>query len=60
MVVVFRLQCPVTLKTVQDGDHRLSRPQDIELISIALAELINPPPPEDENAADSTDQDQDD
>ncbi len=56
-----RLQCPVSLKTVEDGDHRLSRPQDIELIACALTELLNPHTRGDsESAADSTDQDQDD
>lgn len=40
---VYRLQCPVSLKTVQDGDHRLSRPQDIELITSAVTELLTPP-----------------
>ncbi len=38
----YRLQCPVTLKTVEDGEHRLSRPQDIELIIQALGALLNP------------------
>ena len=51
----------MSLKTVQDGDHSLSRPQDIELIVCALGELLNPPSLDDaDNAADSTDQDQDD
>jgi predicted RNA-binding protein with PUA domain len=59
MLCMCRLQCPVSLKTVQDGDHRLSRPQDIELIACALAELLNPPQGDD-YAADSTDQDQED
>ena len=56
----FRLQCPVSLKTVQDGDHRLSRPHDIELIISAVAELLIPPNDRGESTADSTDQDQDD
>lgn len=55
-----RLQCPVSLKTVQDGDHRLSRPQDIELIISALSELLSPPSAQDDSATDSADQDQED
>ena len=38
---MYRLQCPVSLKTVPDGDHRLSRPEDIKLIENALEELLN-------------------
>ena len=37
-----RLQCPVTLRTVEDGDHRLSRPQDIDILLQALNELLHP------------------
>ena len=38
----YRLQCPVSLRTVEDGDHQLSRPQDLELILEAITELLNP------------------
>jgi len=55
-VLVCRLQCPVSLKTVQDGDHRLSRPQDIELVANAVAELLSPSGGQGD-ATDSTDQD---
>ena len=27
-----RLECPVELRAIGDGDHRLSRPQDIHLL----------------------------
>lgn len=37
-----RLQCPVELKTIDDGEHRLSRPQDIELILESLGNLLLP------------------
>jgi pimeloyl-ACP methyl ester carboxylesterase len=37
-----RLECPVELRTVEDGDHRLSRPQDIHLLEQALTALLNP------------------
>jgi len=32
----------VSLKTVADGDHQLSRPQDIAMILEALSELLSP------------------
>ena len=50
-----RLQCPVSLRTVEDGNHRLARPQDIELILEALTELLNP-----EECTKPTEQEQED
>ena len=38
-----KLQCPVEMKMIAEGDHRLSRPEDIELILQALGELVSPP-----------------
>ena len=31
--------CDVTLSLIKDGDHRLSRPQDIELLLKAVASM---------------------
>ena len=37
-----RLQCPVSLETVEDGDHRLSRPQDLKLIEDVVLKIFDP------------------
>ena len=37
-----RLQCPVCLETVEDGDHRLSRPQDLKLIEDVVLKIFDP------------------
>ena len=34
---------PATLTLIKDGDHRLSRPQDLELLFDALKRLIDRP-----------------
>jgi len=52
-----RLQCPVSLRTIEDGDHRLSRPQDIAMIIEALTELLSP---EGDATSKSADQDLED
>ena len=33
---------PVTLTLIKDGDHRLSRPQDLELLFGALERMLSP------------------
>lgn len=56
--LVQRLQCPVELKTIHDGEHRLSRPEDIQLILEGLDKLLSPPQEKSEaSGADSSEQD---
>jgi hypothetical protein len=35
---------PVTVTLVPDGDHRLSRPEDLELLQAAVTRALEVPP----------------
>ena len=57
---VHRLQCPVSLETVEDGDHRLSRPQDLKLIEDVVLKIFDPQKNEASRADSSSELDDDD
>ena len=42
--LVFLLTDPVTFTLIPDGDHRLSRPEDLELLKAAVEREITAPP----------------
>lgn len=56
----YRLQCPVSLETVEDGDHRLSRPQDLKLVEDVVLKIFNPKKNEASRADSSSELDDDD
>jgi pimeloyl-ACP methyl ester carboxylesterase len=37
-----RLECTVQLRAIEDGDHKLSRAQDLHILEQALSALLNP------------------
>ena len=44
LALMQRLGDPATLTLVKDGDHRLSRPQDLQLMFDALGRMADPAP----------------